>query len=168
MRITIFINLFFALFLLASCNDSPDANSGNASTFNNSLNAILYDVKRPLAKLDNEIAKHLMIGDKAKVVEYCEEARNILSKASNKVDSVSIPKIPRAADLKSGCINIIEWYRMIYADYKKIAEAKSKKEKTDASKELETHSNNLKIAEEMLQELHKDFAHKNGARVSGD
>ena len=162
MNLKITTSILALLLVFSSCEN----NASKAADYNNQLINAVKELRMPLIVIEKSVYNDFLNGDKEKVIIDCKKAIDHIEKIRQKIKAVNPPKIPRAKDLQTGCMNLLEWNKFFYEKFSKMAENISENDEKKSFKELEECVENMRAAEAMLEELQQDFAHKNGAEVS--
>jgi hypothetical protein len=158
-------SLLIILFLvgLTSCESSS---SNEAYTFNQQMIASHSSIMSTLINSTNKAEGCILSNNKLEMIKVSETALEKILDARAKFDKVSVPKVPRADDLKSGYMNILIYYKNIFDFYIKIGNSKNSKESLKNIESLQALVKNLDKAEGMMENLQRDFANSNGLKMN--
>jgi len=162
MKLALTTTLLAIIIGFISCN----SNRSKAADYNNQLNNTIRKFQIPLIAIEKSVYTDFLNGDKEKVIADCKKAIDHIEKVRIKIKKITPPQIPRAKDLQTGCLNLMEWNQLFYEDFAEMAASETDTGSDSSFAELERCAENIRNAEIMLEELHADFAHQNGAQVS--
>lgn len=160
-----YITLLITIILIVT---SCENNTSLAKEYNDKLNGTINEILIPLMVIEKSAYKDFAKGNNENAIASCKKAREIIEESRTKVKVIVPPAIPRAEDLKTGYLNLLEWYKLFYEDFSKMAEAKSEDAIVESFDKLETCKNNISNVEAMIKQLHKDFANQNGFQSLSD